>query len=439
MRTEDRSRTRPVRRIALTAAPDTAALGATATSSASTAVDPGTVSAESSVRAAQQTQWLWSDRGVWKSYSAPVSAKLEDGYRTKAQKIDIDSARYVDFLSMHQCRHDDPRRRRKVRRAGPAASSAPTPAASSHSVDLSKGIVVSNVTVAAPSTVRSISTGAAVSTDLASDNSLASKQNAADDSLQRLRQSSHSAGASGDSSGGRATTGNTSASVSSSITTASSNSVPTGSNTSTDNDDDMDMMLKARIARFAAKAATRRKSTTGTSGSATSDTVTMSGTAVAKASASSSFDKSRDSTASTVHSCGGNSRSMASDASAKEPEEEPSTLELPDVDQMEPAVTLSSSTAMDSFHDEDMGSSNDAAAGSVKKRKAPMPKSRSKPAAAFDSASSPTAVQSSLSDFFKPSPAKPTRLGNPATDRLDRGLSVAHPDEVMSDISSQPW
>lgn len=79
-----------------------------------------------------QAQWLWSDRGVWKPYSASVSAKLEAGRQIGKTTVDVDKERYVDLTLMYQCRHDDVQRRRKVRRdvdvaprKGVAVSSAP--------------------------------------------------------------------------------------------------------------------------------------------------------------------------------------------------------------------------------------------------------------------------------------------------------------------------
>lgn len=289
MRTEDRSRTRPVRRVAL-ATPSVAAAAAPSAASANLAsavANVGTIDAS-------QAQWLWYDRSVWKPYDVAVSAKLETAHQARKQRVDIDTERYVDLSSLHQCRHDDPRRRRKVRRdAGATASRSSRPTTSfapDHGArsPKNKGVTVSNVTLAAP-IVPSVTSGAVAGrADPAPATSRAPSQAKEDDSNTR-----------------------------SGATTTSSSNSSKSSGTGTaivESDDEMDMLLQARIARFATKK-TRPTSAAGVTEPVVALTTTLSAD-VASDAATKKLDKTDDLIAKRSHKVGGSSGSRDAEMSS---------------------------------------------------------------------------------------------------------------------------
>ena len=219
MRSEDRSRTRPVRRIAL---PVAAAPATLAAASPDLATGTGAVDRRAPSRVAvpqvPRVQWLWSDRGVWKPYDVTVSTTLENSHGEGKQTVDIDTERYVDLSLMYQCRRDDPRRRRKVRRdvVAPAhdGDGLLTVSSPSRNAAPSKGAAISNVTVDEPSATAARSVAGTVPS----------------------RSNKTSTG------GDISSSGTPPAAVSSNAAKVSA-----------ETDDDMDMKLKARMARFAAK------------------------------------------------------------------------------------------------------------------------------------------------------------------------------------------
>ena len=235
MRSEDRSRTRPVRRIALptAAAPAAAASPALATSGTGAVHVAGRAPARVDV---PQVQWMWSDRGVWKPYDVTVSTALENSHGEGKQTVDIDTERYVDLSSMYQCRRDDPRRRRKVRRDVVATTGADglPPSSPSRNATPSQGVTVSNVAVDEPTATAARSASGTVSNS-------ATEISTVDDIS------------------------------SSSMPPAAVNA--NAARVSAETDDGMDTKLKARMARFAAK---RKRQESTAVGAAVTDLVSTS-------------------------------------------------------------------------------------------------------------------------------------------------------------------
>lgn len=76
----------------------------------------------------EMAQWEWQGGGQWQVFEPVVAASLERTFVGGGGRVDIDSERFVDLAAMQQCRHDDPRRRRSVRRvavASPATAQLP--------------------------------------------------------------------------------------------------------------------------------------------------------------------------------------------------------------------------------------------------------------------------------------------------------------------------
>ena len=154
--------------------------------------------------------------------------------------VDIDTERYVDLSSMHQCRRDDPRRRRKVRRDADATTA--------HADHLpSQGVAMDT---SATTTGRPESGAVSGCTDQPSGASPALDRTKLVDSPRDSCQSVDSASAIARNSSGAFS----SSSISSTAVAAAVTTTATGAASgSADSDDDMDKTLKARMARFAAK------------------------------------------------------------------------------------------------------------------------------------------------------------------------------------------
>ena len=240
MRSEDRSRTRPVRRIALPTAAAPAVLAAASPALATSGTGTVHVAGRAPARVdVPQVQWMWSDgRGIWKPYDVTVSTTLENSHGEGKQTVDIDTERYVDLSSMYQCRRDDPRRRRKVRRDVVAATNGadglPTVSSPSRNATPSKGVTVSNVAVDEPTATAARSASGTVSNS-------ATEISTVDDIS------------------------------SSSMPPAAVNA--NAARVSAETDDDMDTKLKARMARFAAK---RKRQESTAVGAAVTDLVSTS-------------------------------------------------------------------------------------------------------------------------------------------------------------------
>lgn len=409
MRTEDRSRTRPVRRVAL---PDTT-VPVAATSSMPVAT---TAPAAAPGPRNSHALWLWSDRGVWKPYSATVSTMLEDGHRMGEETVDIDTERYVDLSSMHQCRRDDPRRRRKVRR-GADGTTSHIDALPSPDFAASTDVSVRNVTIdtSTATTGRPASGAVSGSTDQPSGASPALDQAKLGDSPRHSRQSAMSAGATARSSSGAFSSSSISSTA---VAAAGITTIATAASASADSDDDMDKKLKARMARFAAKKQNRQQPTSGTAVPAYSGEIPT------------EPDRVSEISASTV--TRGRSGARASTSLTHAQEDEPTTLDLPasNDDQMEASAALSSSPLVSPSYT--TGEDRTATQRSLK-RKASA--GRSESTASSDVMPRPTGIQSSLSDFFKQSPATSSRpLRDSSEDHLDNSLSG-----TASSAVSQSW
>ena len=61
--------------------------------------------------------WCWSDAsGSFNVYEKSIQSKIETAFQEKKAKIDVDEERFIDLKAMQQCRNDNPKKRRQVKR-----------------------------------------------------------------------------------------------------------------------------------------------------------------------------------------------------------------------------------------------------------------------------------------------------------------------------------
>jgi len=61
-------------------------------------------------------RWFWMADSGWTEYDKKMCEKLEDSFKAKNKKFDVDDQRFIDFENMLQRRKDDPSKRRAVKR-----------------------------------------------------------------------------------------------------------------------------------------------------------------------------------------------------------------------------------------------------------------------------------------------------------------------------------
>ena len=334
------------------------------------------------------------------------------------ETVDIDTERYVNLSAMYQCRRDDPRRRRKVRRDGDAIATH-TDTLSSQDV----GIVTVSNTTTDKSTAATMKPASGTVSGGANQPSGANRamnladQAEVDDRPRYSRQRVDSVGATAGSATGSSTT-----TSNNSIAAATTTAAAAATSASVDSDDDIDKKLKARMARFVSKKQNRQPPTTDTA-------------AVAEGPSAAQNWPDRSSETPTFKNGSSSGGTMASTTSPYVQEDGPTTLDLPasNDDQMEASTATSSSSVVSSTYN--IGEDRDAAQRSLK-RKTSTELSES---TASSDVKSSTGTQSTLSDFFKRSPAKSSRPSSDSTeDRFDNSLSVADRAAASSD-ASQSW
>ena len=70
--------------------------------------------------------WQWRADDGWKDYAPAVCERVEEAWRQKKDRVDIDTERFVDLKMLLQRRKDDPSKRREVRRFRPPTSAVPS-------------------------------------------------------------------------------------------------------------------------------------------------------------------------------------------------------------------------------------------------------------------------------------------------------------------------
>lgn len=64
-------------------------------------------------------KWFWQSDSGWKEYLPQLTSKIEKAFMLKANQVKVDTERYVDLQTFHQCRYDDPSKKRPVKREAP--------------------------------------------------------------------------------------------------------------------------------------------------------------------------------------------------------------------------------------------------------------------------------------------------------------------------------
>jgi hypothetical protein len=61
--------------------------------------------------------WAWSDAaGCLNVYEKSISGKIEAAFRANAARVAVDDERYIDLTTLRQCRVDNPKKSREVKR-----------------------------------------------------------------------------------------------------------------------------------------------------------------------------------------------------------------------------------------------------------------------------------------------------------------------------------